>query len=48
MSNDGGGANMRRIIQKTVVDELTNMLDTEIKPYEFKKGKQNVVMFVGL
>ena len=48
MSNEGGGANIRRLIQRTVVEELTNMLDTEQKPYEFKKGKQNVVMFVGL
>lgn len=48
MNQDGGGNNMRRLIQKVVVDELTSMLDNENKPYEFKKGKQNVVMFVGL
>jgi signal recognition particle subunit SRP54 len=48
MMGTEGGSNIRRLIQRTVVEELTNMLDTEVKPYEFKKGKQNVVMFVGL
>lgn len=48
MSNDGGGANLRRLIQRTVVQELTSMLESEKKAYEFKKGKSNVVMFVGL
>ena len=41
-------AQLRRVIQKTVVDELTNMLSSANKPYEFKRGKPNVVMFVGL
>ena len=48
MSSDGGCNNIRRLIQRTVVEELTNMLGAENKPYEFKKGKPNVVMFVGL
>ena len=48
MGNDGGVVNLRRLIQKSVVEELTLMLGSENKPYEFKKGKQNVVMFVGL
>ena len=48
MSSQGAAHNVRKLITKAVVDELTNMLDTENKPYEFKKGKQNVVMFVGL
>ena len=48
MGSDGGGANMRKLIQRTVVEELTNMLQSDYKSYEFKKGKQNVVMFVGL
>lgn len=47
MSQDGV-ANIRKLIQRTVVQELTNMLESENKPYEFKKGKPNVVMFVGL
>ena len=51
MSQDGaasGAANLRKLIQRTVVEELTSMLQSENKPYEFKKGKPNVVMFVGL
>lgn len=41
-------AQLRKVIQKTVVDELTDMLSSENKPHEFKRGKSNVVMFVGL
>lgn len=48
MGPEGGSANLRKLIQRTVVQELTDMLDSENKPYEFKKGKPNVVMFVGL
>lgn len=50
MNNNGGGEgiNIRKMIQKTVVDELTDMLDSENPPYQYKKGKPNVVMFVGL
>ena len=52
MSSDNastGVANIRKLIQKTVVEELTNMIQpAENRAYEFKKGKSNVVMFVGL
>ena len=34
-SEDMGAANLRRIIQKTVVDELTSMLSRSNKAYEF-------------
>ena len=44
----GGAAQQRRSIQKAVVDELTGMLDPKSAPYKMKKGKSNVVMFVGL
>lgn len=44
----GGAAQQRRSIQKAVVDELTGMLDPKRAPYKMKKGKSNVVMFVGL
>ena len=40
--------NIRRSIIQSVVDELVLMLGSENKPYEFVKGKSNVVMFVGL
>lgn len=42
------GAAQRRSIQKAVIDELTGMLDPKTAPYKMKKGKSNVVMFVGL
>jgi signal recognition particle GTPase len=48
MGNDMGGANARKLIQSTVVDELTKMLSCENKAPEFVRGKQQVVMFVGL
>jgi len=48
MSGDMGGANLRRLITKTVVDELTAMLSSKNKAPEFTRGKQHVVMFVGL
>lgn len=40
--------NKRLQIQRAVVKELQAMLTTEKKPYQMKKGKPNVVMFVGL
>lgn len=43
-----GAAQQRRLIQKAVVDELTGMLDPKTAPYKMKKGRSNVVMFVGL
>lgn len=42
------GADMRNFVRKAVVEELTKMLDAGKKPYQPKKGKSNVVMFVGL
>ncbi len=42
------GVNRRRAIQKAVVDELVRMLSAERKPYIPRKGKPNVIMFVGL
>ncbi len=43
-----GGANLRKLITKTVVEELTAMLSAKNKAPEFARGKQHVVMFVGL
>lgn len=39
---------MSKLVEKLVVEELTRMLDPHKKPYVMKKGKPNVVMFVGL
>ena len=46
--------NINRMVQRAVVDELTSMLtpsgenDKVIKPYNMKRGKPNVILFVGL
>ena len=42
------GTNRRKAIQRAVVMELTRILDPKTKPYDMKKGKSNVLMFVGL
>lgn len=44
------GLNKRKIIEKAVFDELCSMLDSgaDVKKMELKKGKQAIVMFVGL
>lgn len=42
------GVNKRKMIQKAVFDELCAMLDPGTKPCVLKRGKPNVVMFVGL
>jgi len=46
--DEKAAANLKRSILKIVVDELTKMLGSENKPYEFVRNKPNVVMFVGL
>lgn len=48
LEDSASGVNRRRLIQKAVVDQLTRMLEPEAKPYKMKKGKSNVIMFVGL
>lgn len=42
------GVNKRKLIQKAVFDELCAMLDPGTEPVTLKRGKPNVVMFVGL
>eukprot|EP00741_Cyanophora_paradoxa_P020412 tig00021254_g19703.t1 len=42
------GVNKRKLIQKAVFDELCAMLDPGKKPYQPKKGRPNIVVFVGL
>ncbi|KHJ89203.1 ribonucleoprotein homol [Oesophagostomum dentatum] len=43
-----GGVNKRRLIQKTVFNELLKLVDPGVTPYQPKKGQPNVIMFVGL
>ncbi|KAL9126095.1 MAG: hypothetical protein Q9217_004811, partial [Psora testacea] len=40
--------NKKRLIQKTVFDELVKLVDPHAEPFRPKKGKSNVIMFVGL
>lgn len=42
------GVNKKRLIQKTVYDELVKLVDPHAEPFKPKKGKPNVIMFVGL
>ena len=42
------GVNKKRLIQKAVFDELVKMVDPHAEPFKPKKGKSNVIMFVGL
>jgi signal recognition particle subunit SRP54 len=37
-----------KLVQRAVVDELTALLQTRQKPYEMRRGKCNVILFVGL
>lgn len=42
------GLNKRRMIQSAVVKELTKLIDPGVKAWTPVKGKNNVIMFVGL
>ena len=42
------GLNKRRMIQQAVFQELVKLVDPGVKPHQPKKGRANVIMFVGL
>lgn len=42
------GLNRRKMVQRAVMEELVRLVDSGTKPYQMKKGKSNVIMFVGL
>lgn len=42
------GTNKRRLIQHTVFQELCKLVDPGVKAWQPTKGKNNVIMFVGL
>ncbi|KAF8328848.1 signal recognition particle protein [Cantharellus anzutake] len=44
----GRDSNRRTIAQKAIFDELVNLVDPGVQPYQPKKGKPNVIMAVGL
>ena len=41
-------ANRARLVEKSVVEELVRLLDPGREPYKLRKGRPNVIMFVGL
>ncbi|KAJ1947761.1 Signal recognition particle [Kickxella alabastrina] len=41
-------SNKRKVIQTSVYDELCRLVDPGVQPWAPRKGKQNVIMFVGL
>jgi len=41
-------SNVSKLVQKAVVEELVNLLEPSRKPYTMKRGKPNVILFVGL
>ena len=46
--DDAGGVNKRRTIQTAVFRELCTLLDPGVPVWEPRKGRANVIMFVGL
>eukprot|EP00029_Vermamoeba_vermiformis_P002886 TRINITY_DN13253_c0_g1_i1.p1 TRINITY_DN13253_c0_g1~~TRINITY_DN13253_c0_g1_i1.p1 ORF type:complete len:330 (+),score=47.83 TRINITY_DN13253_c0_g1_i1:161-1150(+) len=42
------GINKRKFVKKVVFEELCKMLDPGVEPWKPVRGKQNVIMFVGL
>ncbi|KAF2455554.1 SRP54-type protein [Lineolata rhizophorae] len=42
------GVNKKRVIQKAVFDELVKLVDPHAEPFKPRKGKPNIIMFVGL
>lgn len=48
LKDEAPGTNKKRLIQKALFDELCALVDAQTEPYKPKKGKHNVIMFVGL
>ena len=40
--------NVSKLVQKAVVEELVQLLEPSRKPYIMKRGKPNIILFVGL
>ena len=45
---ESAGTNRQKLIRRAIIDELVRMVGAGRAPYKLKKGKPNVVMFVGL
>ncbi|KAJ2342652.1 Signal recognition particle [Coemansia sp. RSA 2618] len=48
MDELAASGNKRKVIQTAVFEELCSLVDPGVQPWRPQKGKQNVVMFVGL
>lgn len=48
LEDDGAAYNKAKMVEKAVMEELVRMLDPGKEPFKPKKGKPNVIMFVGL
>ncbi|KAJ2423645.1 Signal recognition particle, partial [Coemansia sp. RSA 2524] len=48
MDELASSTNKRKVIQTAVFEELCSLVDPGVQPWTPQKGKQNVVMFVGL
>jgi signal recognition particle subunit SRP54 len=48
LEDASAGTNRQRLIRKAIIDELVKLCGADKTPFELKKGKPNVVMFVGL
>lgn len=48
LEDDGAAYNKAKMVEKAVMEELVRMLDPGKEPFKPKKGKANVIMFVGL
>lgn len=43
------GGNVAKLVQQTVMEELTTLLSPpDSKPYQMRRGKLNIILFVGL
>ncbi|CAD8129379.1 unnamed protein product [Paramecium sonneborni] len=40
--------NLQQFILKCIIEQLTEIFQNDIEPYQPKKGKTNVIMFIGL
>ena len=47
-SSNVNNNNKKRLIQQAVFDRLVELVDPHAEPYKPKKGRSNVIMFVGL
>ncbi|KAJ2653388.1 Signal recognition particle [Coemansia sp. RSA 1250] len=48
MDELASSTNKRKVVQNAVFEELCGLVDPGVQPWKPQKGKQNVIMFVGL